>query len=159
MTGSLQVKNDKYYMVLNRIIKGKRKQKWVSTGLEVRGNKRRAEQMLREMLVEMETESQNPFSATFSNSSKTIFDAPKAGEMLFAEWIRLWFADIQKRVNIVTYEGYRVVINTHILPAFDALDVKLCDVTHELLQEYIDGKGVSGRKDGKAVSPHQRSRG
>ena len=35
MTGSLQVKNDKFYMVLNSTENGKRKQKWISTGLPV----------------------------------------------------------------------------------------------------------------------------
>ena len=50
MTGSLQVKNDKFYMVLNSTENGKRKQKWISTGLPVKGNKRKAEQMLREKL-------------------------------------------------------------------------------------------------------------
>ena len=50
MTGSLQVKNGKYYMVLNSTENGKRKQKWISTGLTEKGNKRKAEQMLRETL-------------------------------------------------------------------------------------------------------------
>ena len=45
MTGSLQIKNDKFYMVLNSTENGKRKQKWISTGLPVKGNKRKAEQM------------------------------------------------------------------------------------------------------------------
>lgn len=43
MTGSLQVKNGKYYMVLNSTENGKRKQKWISTGLTEKGNKRKAE--------------------------------------------------------------------------------------------------------------------
>ena len=54
MTGSLQVKNGKYYMVLNSTENGKRKQKWISTGLPEKGNKRKAEQMLREKLTEEE---------------------------------------------------------------------------------------------------------
>ena len=29
MTGSLQIKNNKYYIVLNDYVNGKRKQKWV----------------------------------------------------------------------------------------------------------------------------------
>ena len=52
MTGSLQVKNDKFYMVLNSTENGKRKQKWISTGLPVKGSKRKAEQMLREKLLD-----------------------------------------------------------------------------------------------------------
>ena len=42
MTGSLQVKNGKYYMVLNSTENGKRKQKWIYTGLSAKGNKRKA---------------------------------------------------------------------------------------------------------------------
>jgi|GEM_PF-2106427 len=39
MTGSLQTKNDVYYMVVNtKNAEGKRKQKWISTGLSVKGN-------------------------------------------------------------------------------------------------------------------------
>lgn len=48
MTGSLQIKNDKYYAVLNfKDHSGKRAQKWVSLGLPaVKGNKRLAEAKL-----------------------------------------------------------------------------------------------------------------
>lgn len=50
MTGSLQVKNDKYYAVLSWYEGKKRKQKWVATGLGVKGNKRRAEAFLKQEL-------------------------------------------------------------------------------------------------------------
>ena len=47
MTGSIQQKNGKYYAVLSyKDADGIRKRKWVSTGLSVRGNKKRAESML-----------------------------------------------------------------------------------------------------------------
>ena len=49
MTGSLQIKKDKFYMVLNLTQNGKRRQKWISTGYTVKGNKKKAEQMLREL--------------------------------------------------------------------------------------------------------------
>ena len=55
MTGSLQEKSGKYYMVINTKENGKRKLKWISTGLPVKGNKRKAEQMLRETLQALET--------------------------------------------------------------------------------------------------------
>ena len=55
MTGSLQIKRDKYHIVLNTYDKnGKRKQKWISTNLPVKGNKKRAEQLLRETLKQYE---------------------------------------------------------------------------------------------------------
>ena len=54
MTGSLQVKNGKYNIVLNTYENGKRKQKWINTGLPEKGNKRRAEKLLIEKLHEYE---------------------------------------------------------------------------------------------------------
>lgn len=41
MTGSLQIKKDKFYMVLNLTQNGKRRQKWISTGYTVKGNKKK----------------------------------------------------------------------------------------------------------------------
>lgn len=53
-TGSVQEKNGRFYFVINLYdANGKRKIKWISTGLTVRGNKRKAESMLREVLPTM----------------------------------------------------------------------------------------------------------
>lgn len=44
-----------YYAVLNfKDGNGKRKQKWISTGLEVKNNKRKAEQALNKLIAEYE---------------------------------------------------------------------------------------------------------
>lgn len=52
VTGSLQTKCGKYYAVLNLYDHtGKRRQKWISTGYEVRGNKKAAKAFLDELLV------------------------------------------------------------------------------------------------------------
>ena len=52
MTGSLQIKNEKYYAVLNfKDSTGKRVQKWINLNLPIKGNKRRAEAVLNELLV------------------------------------------------------------------------------------------------------------
>ena len=55
VTGTLQEKNGKFYLVL-RIpdSTGKLHQKWVSTGLPVQGNQRRAKQLLDAKLVELQ---------------------------------------------------------------------------------------------------------
>ena len=51
MTGSLQVKNGRYYAVLNfKNSSGKRVQKWISLNLDEKGNKRKAELALRDLL-------------------------------------------------------------------------------------------------------------
>ena len=50
VTASLQEKNGVYHAVLNyKDENNKRKQKWVSTGLQVKGNKRLAQEKLEEI--------------------------------------------------------------------------------------------------------------
>ena len=132
MTGSLQVKNGKYYMVLNSTENGKRKQKWISTGLPEKGNKRKAEQMLREKLTE--EEKRNPVVCS---------------DMTVADCVRRWLIRMRRRVDEVTYRSYQHTAETHILPYFDENRLKLCDCTVEVLQTYFDEKYRNGRKDGK----------
>lgn len=132
MTGSLQEKNGKFYMVLNTRENGKRKLKWLATGLPIKGNKRKAEQLLRETLQAYE-----------SGQRKATPD------ILFADYIRTWLGIVRRRVDEVTYQGYEVLALRQVAPWFEERNVKLADVTLELLQEYIDEKATSGRRDGK----------
>lgn len=133
MTGNLQIKEGKYYAVLNTYdYTGKRKLKWISTGLAVRGNKRRAEQFLREKIGEYEAK---------QGLDKT--------NILFSEYIKVWLQKAAIKVDIVTYQGYEVTANTHIIPYFQKLAVRLTDVNHALLQEYFNHKHQAGRIDGK----------
>ncbi len=137
MTGSLQEKRGTFYMVLNTYQNGKRKQQWISTGLPVKSNKRKAEQMLREKLQERETNAQ-----------------PVRSDVRFSDYVRHWLTVIQRKVDPVTYQGYEILAETHVLPYFDELGVLLQDVTAEVLQAYVDEKATHGRKDGKGgLSP------
>ena len=138
MTGSLQVKRGKFHIVLNTYDKdGKRKLKWISTGLEVRGNKKRAEQMLRDTLREYEMK-----------------ETLAGGDMLFSDAVRCWLKESAVRVDAVTLQGYTTLAEGHILPYFDALGVPLKNVDRRILQSYLDEKAQSGRKDGKGgLSP------
>ena len=135
MTGSLQVKNGKFYMVLNIHQNGKRKNKWISTGLDEKGNKRKAEQMLRETLQTYEP--QKP-----------------SADMQFSECVRQWLSMCVRKVDTVTYQGYEVLANTHILPYFDNSRLKLSAVSVDVLQAFFDEKAKNGRRDGKGgLSP------
>ena len=138
MTGSLQVKKDTYYMVINLYgADGKRKPKWISTGYAIKGNKKRAEQMLRDCLREYDLK-----EAAAQNRS----------DMLFCDWIRHWLEEAERRVDIVTFKQYEDTAVTQVLPYFEG--VLLCDVKRSMLQEYIDCKATNGRVDGKGgLSP------
>ena len=140
MTGHLQIKRDKYYMVLDRYENGKRKQQWLATGLNAKGNKRKAEQMLREKLTEVEQEVAKPQQA---ESNLTVADC-----------VRHWLTKAQRRVDEVTYRGYLQTAQTQVLPYFDANALRLSECTAEVLQGYFDEKFKSGRLDGKGgLSP------
>jgi len=138
MTGSLQIKNDKYYIVLDvSSVKGKRRQKWISTGYTAKGNKKKAEQMLRETITEYE--------------KKAIQETTN---MLFSDAVRLWVKESALRVDAVTLQGYTTLVESHILPYFDELGIKLVETDRRVLQRYIDEKYQNGRKDGKGgLSP------
>lgn len=119
MTGCLQVKNGMFYIVLSTYENGKRKRPWIATGLPVKGNKRKAEQMLREKLQEYEV---------------------KAGiirsDIRFSDYVRYWLTVAQRKVDEVTYQGYEAIAKVHVLPYFDASGVKLQDVTLPVLQAH-----------------------
>ena len=89
MTGSLQIKSGKFYMVLNSTENGKRKQRWISTGLPVKGNKRKAEQMLRERLAK------EGWTAS----------SGEAADIKLSDYIRHWLALSEQRVDEVTMQS------------------------------------------------------
>ncbi len=137
MTGSLAVKNGKYYAVLNVYENGTRKKKWICSELPEKGNKRKAGQFLREKLAEYER-----------------MEGIVRTDIRFSDYIRTWLEQIARTIDAVTLQSYKIVADKHILPYFDAKKLKLTDVTHHLLQQYIDIKSKSGRLDGKGgLSP------
>ena len=137
MTGSLTVKNGKFYAVLNVYEDGKRKKKWINTELPEKGNKRRAEQFLREKLAEYER-----------------MEGIVKSDVLFSDYVRIWLEQIARTVDEVTLQGYRITAEGHILPYFDGKKTALADIDHKTLQQYIDIKHRCGRLDGKGgLSP------
>ena len=137
MTGSLTIKNGKYYAVLNVYENGKRKKKWICSGLPEKGNKRRAEQFLREKIAEYER-----------------MEGIVRSDILFSDYVRLWLEQIARKVDTVTMQGYQVLADGHILPYFDEAKIALSDIDHKILQRYIDTKHRSGKLNGKGgLSP------
>lgn len=132
MTGSLQIKNDKYYAVINYYENGKRKQKWICSNLTVKGNKMRAEKFLRDQI-------------TFYESKSGIIK----NDILFCDYVKIWLEQIKKTVDDVTYQGYEQIANSHIIPYFSSNKIRLQDINQVNLQTYIDEKFKNGRLDNK----------
>lgn len=120
MTGSIQEKNGKYYTVLNIKDKnGKYKKKWQTTGLPVKGNKRKAEQILRRRIAEYE-----------ANQLQT----PK--NLSFADWMRFTVESKKNTVAPTTYNGYCDMVRLHIAPYFEERRVLLTELTAGALEAY-----------------------
>ena len=132
MTGSLQIKNGKYYAVINLTdTNGKRKQKWISTNLTSKSGKKEREKALRDVLSQ------------FDYRSKLY-----TTDMLFSDYVELWLKEIKIKVDDVTYQHYEAEAKTHIIPYFRKLGVKLIDIDRQILQNYVNFKFEHGRLDG-----------
>lgn len=138
MTGSLQVKNDKYYAVLNfQDDSGKRAQKWISLGLELKGNKRRAEAKLSELLVQYQgIESISPL------------------RQLLSRHILSWIEGNLTNVAVTTYNQYINMLANHIAPYFDELGTTLDTVTAGDLEDYYTFKVADGLSPNSVIKHH-----
>ncbi len=129
MTGSLQKKNGKYYAVINTYESGKRKQKWIDTGLAVKGNKTRAEKFLRDEISRYEA-----ISGTVKSDT------------LLCDYARYWLETRKGKIDIVTFESYEKFLDSDICPYFKESKIKLNDVNVKTVQDYFDYKLKYGRK-------------
>ena len=80
VAGHLHEKNGYYYIILNLTDSaGKRKPKWISTGLTIKGNKKRAEQMLME-------------------ERRKYANAKAGDDVLFADFMEQWLEIVKSTV-------------------------------------------------------------
>lgn len=135
MTGSLQVKKGKYYIAINYKEGGKYKQKWYPTGLEEKGNRRKAEKMLREKLEDLE------------KNNITIGKEP-----LYSDFIIEWLNVLQLKQN--TFETYEYSIKKHIVPYFEEKKLKLKDITPQHIQKLYKLKLDNGLSPNTVLKIH-----
>lgn len=124
IAGSLQIKNGYFYIVLNfKSDDGKRKQKWISTGLPVKGNKKQAEQMLLEARMDY-TKTQN-----LNDKSKGVY---------FEAVMLRWLKGRKFNVSKTTYDGYMYNVNNGILPYFRQYDPLISELKPSHLEAYYN---------------------
>ncbi len=123
LTGSLQIKNDKYYAMLNLYVDGKRKPKWIPLGLPVRGNKRAAEAELKQLIDKYEKQ---------SNAQKN----PECADLLLADYIQQWLVMVKPTIATATHQSYKNMVNARLDPYFRKLGVTLGDLTPTQIQTF-----------------------
>jgi len=103
---------------------GKERQKWIMTDIPVKGdNKRRAEQRRKEILAEYEVQN---------------IDLSK--DVLFTVFIKEWLENLKPSIELVTYDGYKLIIHNQIIPFFEPKKLRVRDLTPLHIQEYINLK-------------------
>lgn len=138
VTGSLQVRYGTYYAVLNlKDENGKRKQKWISTGLPIKGNKRRAEKILRDKIQEWDNKIVEYYSS-----------------ITVAEYFEKWLVEIKSEVRPNTYRNYKGNMENHIIPYFKKKGILLQDLKPYHLSEFYRAEHNSNSRlnGGKALS-------
>ena len=123
MTGCLQIKNDKYYAVLNLKVDGKRKPKWIPLGIPTRGNKCRAEAELNRLLEEYAREEE--IKANHSEA-----------DILLADYLQKWLNMVKPTIAFSTYQSYRNMIDARLDKYFRDLGVTLGGVTAAQIQDF-----------------------
>ena len=101
---------------------GKRKTKSISTGLPVKGNKRKAEKMLDEARKSYEGD---------------LLKAEKPTEsILFTDFMREWLGMIKSSVEMSTYGSYSFIVEKRIIPYFEDKNILLTELTPTDIQRY-----------------------
>lgn len=120
VAGHLQEKKGYFYIVLTYTNhEGKRKSKWISTKLPVKGNKKRAQELLQEARKNFEP------------------DMPISMEdMLFHEYLEHWLEIAKSTIQLTTYSSYAGMCKFPIIPYFKEKKVKLLDLKPRDIQDF-----------------------
>jgi integrase len=122
VTGHLREKNGYFHIVLNyKAENGKRQTKSISTGLTVKGNKKRAEAMLFEARREFE---------------ESAIKSEKTDDVQFTDYLISWLDLMKSRVEATTYAGYSKIIKNCIIPYFKPKNLGLKEVTARHIQDF-----------------------
>jgi integrase len=106
---------------------GKRCRKSVSTGLVVKGNKKRAENMLYEVKKTQEIK------------VNLLGGKCRPEDMLFADFLEEWLETIRPEIKLTTFGGYQMNVQKTIAPYFRAKNILLQELTADHINEfYID---------------------
>lgn len=127
VAGHLNEKNGYYHIVLTYNDEGgKRKYKWISTGLPLKDNKRKAEAMLVQ-------EREKFIPPTKEN---IISQKEKTTDIMFSDFMLEWLEIIKGSIEITSYAGYALSIKNRICPYFKEQRILLTELTPKHIQQF-----------------------
>lgn len=135
VAGHLREKRGYFHIVLSYTDEnGKRQTPSKSTGLPVKGNKKRAQDMLHEARKAKEAELQR-LAAERDNPD---FTPSNPAEIAFSKFLLDWLEMMRNSIEVTTYASYCMSIKSRIVPYFDKYHsgLRLCDLTPKHIQDY-----------------------
>lgn len=138
VAGHLQEKKGNFYIVLNyKDEKGKRKSKWIATGLPVKGNKKKAESMLLDARKNFKIPSESVVEQTTQPVEKEQRqDEDSPASILFADFMLEWLEMIKYQVEITTHAAYSFAVKTRVVPYFQEKKTLLTELTPKHLHDF-----------------------
>ena len=135
VSGHLREQNGMFQMVLTwKDSSGKRRSKSLSTGLTVKGNKKRAEKMLLKARSEFNPDNYMPSTG-----------------MLFTDFLEKWLGDKVADISPDEYSDYIYYVRTNIVPYFSRHNADIKEITDEKLIAYFDNERNANGIGNKAL--------
>lgn len=135
VAGHLREQNGIYQIILSwKDINGKRKSKQISTGLPIKGNKKRAEQMLLKARTEFDPES------TINNA-----------DLYFGKFLQKWLKERASMMNPDVYAGHAYNVRASIGVYFDAHPVSLQNLSMGDLESFYEHERMANKASTKTL--------
>ena len=124
VAGHLEEMRGYYHMVLGWTDRnGERQRRRKSTGLKIKGNKKRAEDMLIDYRREMK---------------KVIESTPDGADILYADFLESWLDVIKPEIKLTTFGGYQMNVQRSINPWFRERGITLRGLTADDINDFYD---------------------
>lgn len=124
VTGSIYERKGIYYAIVSYYVDDRRKQKSVSTGLPVKGNKRRALEFLENLKRTYET--------------KESMENMDGSRLLMTDYMDEWLKIVKPLVERATYKSYDNMVSARIRPHFEKLNLLLTEVEPKHIKMLYD---------------------
>lgn len=153
ITGHLSEKRGLFYIILNLPdpVTGKRKPKWFATGLAVKGNKTKANQLLRETLKKAQ-KGELPQRMTKEDPIPPLEPLTTfRSDMLFSDYIRLWLQIKKMSIAETTYVSYERMVNHGIAPYFERMGTRLNEISAVDIQRFYAYLQITRKLSGNSI--------
>lgn len=152
ITGHLTEKNGQRYAVINlKTPDGKRQPKWINLNLEYkRNNETEANRRLAELLDQYNSDEMYKMEGLSHTERERI----RIANIYVEEYMKEWLEDYKINISILTYDGYKKLIDNRITKYFYERKIKVKELTGDDLNQFYISLVKGGLKGATAQRHH-----